>query len=443
MAKEVLMPRQGNTVESCIILGWKKREGEKVSAADIICEVETDKAAFEVEAGADGTLLLILHPEGADVPVLSPIAVIGEPGEDVSAWTGAGSGQAAAASAEVVPQKRPEEPASAAVPEPEGYRTADGVRISPRARNLAKARGADLSGVDGSGPGGRIIVRDVLRHLGGGTLSEGDVAREIDRQLAAPSAAGAGAARTAAGPGAGASAAAAAFPGPTHDIPVKSVRKVIAKRMLESLTTTAQLTLNASADAGALLDYRKRLKASPEQMGLSGITINDLVLFAVARTLPRFRYLNAHFLGETIREFEAVHLGFAVDTPRGLMVPVIRNADRLSLREISAEAKRLAERCLAGSASQEELSGGTFSVTNLGSLGIESFTPVLDPPQVGILGICAITPKPVIRDGETRFLPHLGLSLTFDHRAVDGAPAARFVKELTEVLARIDLALAG
>ncbi len=220
------------------------------------------------------------------------------------------------------------------------------------------------------------------------------------------------------------------------------MRKVIAERMLASLQTTAQLTLNASADARGILAFRKRLKASPDSFGLQQVTINDLVLFAVARTLPHHPDLNAHFSGDTLTKFKAVHLGLAVDTPRGLMVPVIRNAHQLSLKQISQEAKRLAAACQERRVTPDELSGGTFTVTNLGSLGIESFTPVLNPPEVAILGVSAISLKAVEIDGDVQFVPHLGLSLTINHQVVDGAPGARFLQALAQGLKDIDLLLA-
>jgi pyruvate dehydrogenase E2 component (dihydrolipoamide acetyltransferase) len=225
-------------------------------------------------------------------------------------------------------------------------------------------------------------------------------------------------------------------------VQVKGVRKVIAERMWQSLQETAQLTLNASADASALLAYRKRLKASNEALGLQKVTINDLILLAVSRTLPHFPEVNALFTETTISKYKNVHLAVAVDTPRGLVVPVIRNAQALSLRQIAVAAKRLANGAMDGSVSPDELSGGTFTVTNLGSLGIESFTPILNPPQVGILGVGNINLKPVEVDGEVEFVPHIGLSLTINHQVVDGAPAARFLQTLARRLAELDLLLA-
>lgn len=191
-----------------------------------------------------------------------------------------------------------------------------------------------------------------------------------------------------------------------------------------------------------MLAYRKRLKDSPEALGLARVTINDLVLFAVARTLPQFPGLNATFSEETISQYKNVHLGFAVDTPRGLLVPVIRRANLLSLKQLAQETKRLTAACLDSTISADEMSGGTFTVTNLGSFGIESFTPVLNPPQVAILGVGNVNLKPVEVEGEVQFIPHLGLSLTINHQVVDGAPAARFVQTFAQNVAAFELLLA-
>ena len=208
------------------------------------------------------------------------------------------------------------------------------------------------------------------------------------------------------------------------------------------MQSTAQLTLNASADARALLAYRQDLKISAESLELREITVNDLILFAVSRTLTEFPPLNALFTGDAISQYRDVHLGFAVDTPRGLIVPVVRNANALTLKGISQETKRLATVCLEGNVSPDELTGGTFTVTNLGGLGIESFTPILNPPQAGILGVGNVNLKPVEIEGDVQFIPHIGLSLTINHQAVDGAPAARFLQTLSQRLAHFNLLLA-
>jgi pyruvate dehydrogenase E2 component (dihydrolipoamide acetyltransferase) len=340
---------------------------------------------------------------------------------------------------------------------------------------MAAAEGLDLSGLSGSGPGGRVIERDVAAALADrapmtpaaraeavkrgvetpslGTGIGGRVTVEDVRRLAAGGGAAAAseaasgtaaAAASAAGAAGGAAPAAGdlQFPGPATDIAVRGVRKLTAERMLHSLQSTAQLTLNSSADARALQSYRKKLKNSGEERGLTGITLNDLVLYAVTRVLPRYPELNSHFLGDTIRRFEHVHLGFAVDTERGLMVPTIRFADRLTLKQLAAESRRLATACHEGSIESDELQGATFTVTNLGNLGIESFTPVLNPPQAGILGVSAITPQPTYQGEEVVHIPSLSLSLTIDHQAVDGAPGARFLKALAEAIGEFELLLA-
>jgi pyruvate dehydrogenase E2 component (dihydrolipoamide acetyltransferase) len=470
MAYVLIMPRQGNTVESCVIDEWKVAEGAAVDADTVVCVVETDKATFEVPAGEKGQVLKLLYPAGEDVPVLKPIAVIGQAGEDWAAALGSGGTDGAAASA--APAAAASVPAAvAASPAVTAVRpAADGGRIlaSPRARNLAGKEGlplAEISGLwpHGTGPGGRIIERDVAAVLenrppltaaaraalaaDGGTLpaqGSGLGGRITSGDLASGADAGAA---TVAGV-----AVADLGEGAVTETPIKGIRKLIADRMYSSLAESAQFTLNANASAVRLQELRARMKAGSGYGGepaLSKVTVNDLVLFAVSRMLPRFPFMNAHKTGDTLRTFERVHLGVAVDTKRGLMVPVIRNANLLSLPQISAEAKRLASACQNGSAKPEEITGSTFTVTNLGSLGIMGFTPVLNAPEVGILGVCGIELKPVLPDGDAdadccgvKFEPCIGFSLTINHQVVDGAPAARFLKALGQAVADIDLLLA-
>ena len=447
MATEVLMPRQGQSVESCIIIEWKVNEGDAVTEGQALCEVETDKATFEVEATATGTVLGIFYPADSDVEVLKVIAAIGEAGEDISALRPA---QEAAAPATEEPKAElmaPEAPAAVAVV-PVAASSAPTGKASPRAKQLATKKGVDITSLAGTGPHGRVIERDVAAAP---AVTPAAAAKAAVEGLNIP-AEGSGmggrvipADLMAVAPEAVAEAVAAMdFPGTTKEIPVKGVRKVVAGRMLASLQNTAQLTLNASADARSILSYRSKCKAAPEEAGVGGISINDVVLYATVRTLGEFPELNAHWLGTKIVQFEHVHLGFAVDTPRGLMVPVIRYANLMSLKQLSAEAKRLAKACIAGTVDPDALSGGTFTITNLGAMGIESFTPVLNAPEVGILGVCAIQPKPVMnKDGGADFVPHMGLSLTIDHCAVDGAPAARFLVSMRAKLAAFELTLAG
>jgi pyruvate dehydrogenase E2 component (dihydrolipoamide acetyltransferase) len=449
MATEVLMPRQGQSVESCIIIGWKVNEGDTVAEGQPLCEVETDKATFEVPAPAAGTVLGIFYPADADVEVLKVIAAIGAPGEDISALRPADG----SAKPQNIEQKTPnvevkETPSAVPCSTLEVQRSGS-AGISPRARNLAATKGVDASILAGSGPEGRVIERDVKAALEGKAVLSPAAKAKAAAGLAVPSIGSGIGGRVLAADlsevapkDIAAAVAALDFPGTVTDIPVKGVRKVISGRMLASLQNTAQLTMNTSADARLMLDFRARCKAAAEEVGVGGITLNDVVLFATARTLVEFPELNAHWLSSKITRFEDVHLGMAVDTPRGLMVPVIRFANRLTLKQISAEAKRLGKAAIAGTIDPDSLTGGTFTVTNLGAAGIESFTPVLNAPEVGILGVCNVQPKPVMKkDGGVEFIPHMGLSLTFDHCATDGAPAAKFLVALRQNLAAFDVLL--
>jgi pyruvate dehydrogenase E2 component (dihydrolipoamide acetyltransferase) len=226
------------------------------------------------------------------------------------------------------------------------------------------------------------------------------------------------------------------------DTPIKGIRRVIADQMMLSHAGTAAFTLNASAPAVNLQSLRARFKASAPELGLNRITVNDLVLFAASRVLPLYPYMNAHKLEGMVRSFKHVHLGVAVSTARGLMVPALRNAETLSLLQISAKAKELAEACRTGAVAPDDLHGSTLTVTNLGNTGIESFTPVINVPEVAVLGVCGIQPKPVETAEDYEILPHLGFSLTIDHAVVDGAPAAEFLKALCGAIRDIDLWIA-
>jgi pyruvate dehydrogenase E2 component (dihydrolipoamide acetyltransferase) len=428
MATAVIMPRQGQSVESCIIVSWKKRKGDPVKAGEVLCEVETDKATFEVESPSAGTLLAIFAEQGADVPVLTPIAAVGAPGESVDtlrAGATAPPSPEQAAEARVAAPAGP--PAVTLPPSSAGGKT----RASPRARALAASKGVDLAGLKGTGPGGRIIERDVAA-----VAMDGEVGRAMDggRPTRAPA--------RPAPPVAAAPAGLPAAGSVMKEVRLTGIRKIISDRMLASLQTTAQLTMHSAADARTLQTLRRRFKESPEGMGLREVTINDMVLFAVARTLTQFPDLNALASGDTIQLYSAVHLGVAVDTTRGLMVPVIRDAHTLGLRDVSREAKRLIAACREGGIRAEEMADGTFTVTNLGTFGIHGFTPVLHAPQVGILGVGAIVAGPVMEGERVVFVPQISLSLTINHQVVDGAPAARFLHALAADIGRFDLLLA-
>ncbi|NBK24748.1 MAG: 2-oxo acid dehydrogenase subunit E2 [Spirochaetia bacterium] len=453
MAQQVVMPKQGNTVESCIIVEWNVKVGDTVSVGDVLCSAETDKSTIDVESTAEGTVLALLFAEGDEAPVMEAIAVVGEKGEKVEVNTSQSSDEQA--SPETKKETVPEDEKKAAAVTTETATAQTAVGSSPRARNLASSLGIPVSSLSATGPKGRVIERDVL---GAASQPLTPAAKEaaLKQGILAPKVgSGMGGrvlasdltkAEAKAGTVSTQSVSASSSPvveGTVTTIPVKGVRKVTARRMMESIHGTCQLTLHAFADASAMKRLRSGFKASNSELGLTSVTLNDLVLFAVSRTLLQFPSFNAHFLGDKILQFSSVHLGMATDAPRGLLVPVIRDSQSLSLKGISTEVKRLVAKCKDGTATPEELSGSTFTVSNVGSFGIEAFTPVLNVPEVAILGVGTIVPKPVeAKDGSITFVPHIGLSLTMDHQAVDGADAARFLKALMENIASIDLLLA-
>ncbi|NLM62622.1 MAG: 2-oxo acid dehydrogenase subunit E2 [Clostridiales bacterium] len=436
MASAVVMPKAGITVETCIMGKWEKKVGDRVNPGDILFTYETDKASFECESTAEGELLEIFFREGDEVPVLVNVCAIGEKGEDVSSLRPDAAGLPDTTAVQTSTAERPS-PADDLSAETVKSTHVDGqdskdaesetgiLKISPRARNLAERSGADVRLAVPTGPHGRIIERDIrtLLESGAALKAEGD----------AP------------GQAAGTSTAAAELRVPESigykDVKFSGIRRAIAKAMHSSLSSMAQLTHHHTFDASEITEYRKKLKNSGGDE--SGITITDMILYAVSRTLINHPDLNANMIDEnTIRQFDHVHLGLAVDTPRGLIVPTIFNADLKSLLEISREAKMLAEAARTGSINPDLLKGGTFTVSNLGSYGVEMFTPVINPPQTGILGVCSIVQRVREVEGRITTYPAMGLSLTYDHRAVDGAPAARFMSELVKNLENFTLLLA-
>jgi pyruvate dehydrogenase E2 component (dihydrolipoamide acetyltransferase) len=438
MAVPIIMPRQGQSVESCIIAKWFKKKGDVVNVGDILFSYETDKAAFDEEAKVAGTILEIYAEEGDDVPVLTNVCVIGNPGEDVAQF-----GPIKESNPIIETVKEAESPTveeKAAINTITASNTEvitnDGdLKISPRAKNLAEKTGVDFRFAEGSGPYGRIIEKDIIElkekgyvvtsaakdFLGdasivgtgiGGRITTSD----LNKPIQAPSAV-----RT--------SPTASEQP-EFEEVKISNMRKVIAKAMMNSISSTCQLTLNSSFDATDVMEFRKKIKDSKERLNLENITLNDIIVYSVSRTLANHKDLNAHFLDDKMLYFKNVHIGIAVDTDRGLMVPTIFNANLKSLNEISAEIKLLVKECQKGTINPDYLKGGTFTITNLGTLDIESFTPVINPPQTGILGVNNIIQRVREVKDEYEYYPAMGLSLTFDHRALDGAPAAKFLKDL-------------
>ncbi|AQP48115.1 acetoin dehydrogenase [Tessaracoccus aquimaris] len=463
MATVVVMPQLGNSVESCLIVSWQVAVGDEITENAIVCEVETDKASMEVPASAAGTVLAILWDEGDDVPVKEPLLVVGAAGEDpkpaldAAGWKGK-DGEEAAAAPQDAPQAAADE-APAATSAVEAVRAEATGASSPRARNLAAANNLDLATVaEGSGPGGRVIERDVQAALadttrgaaragahGATAQGTGIGGRVTTGDLSAPATAEAEAVQApAAQAPAFATSGTREYPGATTTAPLKGIRKVIAERMMVSLASSAQLTYTSTANAAGLLALRKKLKGSPEELGLSAITIGDLVGFAAVKTAAKHTSHNAHLSDGVLTTFEQVHMGFACDTPRGLLVPTVRNASQMSLREFSAVSKDLANQAIGGSINPDLLSGATFTVSNLGGFGIESFTPLLNVPQVAILGVDAIFPRATVNaDGSFGVEQRIGFSLTADHRVIDGADAARFLQDLVKYVENIDVTVLG
>ena len=453
MAVAVIMPRQGQSVESCILTQWYKAEGDTVSKGDLLFAYETDKAAFEEEAPEDGLLLARFFDEGDEVPVLQNVAVLGAKGETVEEFRPQGIGGSATTKAEteVTPKGEatpweeavPQEDFKAGVPEvnfPVGAMPGNGLgSISPRARKLACQKRVVLEGIHGSGPGGRIIERDVLEALRQGrrltplaqkkleadglTVPSGnnlDCGRYGTKDLVKPEAISAG-------------TPVLEGTGPYTDTPLSQVRKIIASAMYRSLQNSAQLTHHLSANVTGMLELRRQVKARQKDGYAYNITLNDMVCYAVIRSLQLHPGANAHFLGTSIRRFSQVNLGLAVDTDRGLMVPVLPHADRLSLPGLSESLKELADKAKQGSISPDLLvpEAASFTVSNLGNYGVEMFTPVINLPQVAILGVNTIVQRPAaLPDGNLGFQPFMGLSLTYDHRALDGGPATVFLAEI-------------
>lgn len=394
-AQAVIMPKEGITVESCIIGEWKKNVGDAVAVGDVLFTYETDKAEFECPSTAAGTLLAKFFEDGDEVPCLVNVCAVGNPGDAYEFLKPGAEAPAPAAEAPAA-----EAPAAAAAPAaPKAELTA----ISPRAMAKAVANNVNPALATGTGPKGRIIERDIDKLIASGAAAA----------YAAPAA-----------------AEETAF----EDVKFGPVRKATAKSMTKSLSTMAQLTQQYSFDASQIQAYRAMLKPMDAPMGK--ISLNDMVMFAVAKTIKSCPDLNANMVEDNvIRHFSHVNLGFACDTPRGLLVPTIFHADEMSLLELSMEAKRLAAAARDGSLSPDEMTGATFTITNIGSFGCEAFTPVVNPPQIGILGVCNIQTKiKSAKDGMIETYPAMGLSLTFDHRALDGAPAARYMSELCKSL---------
>lgn len=360
MAVKIVIPREGQSMETALIVEWCVKVGDVIEFGDVICEVESEKAAFPIESPVAGTVLDIFFEEGEDAPVLETIAVIGKPGEQYDHLKPGAGGK----------EPEPEAPAPAQTAEPsheavtieKTAKVSKGKKMSPKARKLAKEAKS------------------------GETL--------------------------------------------------KGMRKIISDNLLASMQSSAQFTLHSSADATELLSKYRILK--DESGKARKITLNDLLLYSVVETLKKYPGMNAHFDNISYKPSKDINLGFAVDVAEGLRVPVIRKTQEMDLETLSGETAVLIEKCRAGSVRPDELEGGTFTVSNLGAMGVEKFTPILNYPEVGILGIGGITPKAVRRNEQIEYVDSIEFSLTLNHQVVDGAKGARFLQDLAETIANMD-----
>ncbi|MDD4107180.1 MAG: dihydrolipoamide acetyltransferase family protein [Prolixibacteraceae bacterium] len=428
MAIPVVMPRQGQSVESCFMGQWYKSVGDEVNEGDLLFSYETDKASFEEEAKSAGKLIAVFFEEGDEVPVLTNVAVIGAEGEDVDEFNpkkSAGARTGTEADEKETKNLTNEEVSKVIEFDVESTSSEKRRRISPLAKNIAAALGVSTETLKGSGPGGRIIARDIKAAAESpekaSTVSKPEhTAKPGETRTAVPAA------------------------GDDFEIkPVSNIRKLIASAMYNSLHNSAQLTHHLSADARRILQLRKIYKKRYEDGDISqNVTINDLVCYAVIRALLKLPVVNTHYIGDQMKWFKKVHLGLAVDTERGLMVPALKNADDLSITGLSYQLQQLAAMSRKGNINPDLLSpsAATFTVSNLGNYGVEIFTPIINLPQSAILGVCTIVPRPKeIEEGVYGFVPVMGLSLTYNHQAIDGGEATRFLAEVKSQIENLNL----
>ena len=409
MATKVHMEALSPTMEEGQLVRWLKSEGDAVTNGDVLAEIETDKATMELVARGEGVLRRIFLQAGGTAPVGAVIGVIGGADEDISGVEGVTGGAAAPAAeaTEPVASVPPPPPAPAAAPaspapaagQPEGGR----VKASPLARRLADEMGVDLSHVSGSGPGGRVVKRDVEAARGAGA--------------SAPP------------PATGWAPDAAEF----EDVPTSQMRKTIARRLVTSIGPVPTFYLTVDVDMGRVIEARQSINAMLERSGTK-VSINDIVLKAVAAALRQHPNCNAQWHDGFIRRFNAVHLGVAVAVEDGLITPIVRNADRKGIVQIGNEVRELAGRAREKKLTPEEYTGATFSVSNLGMFGIHEFTAIINPPEAGILAVGGVEDTPVAVDGQVVVRPRMRITMSCDHRVIDGAQGSRFLQTLKGML---------
>ncbi len=373
MSTNVLLPQWGMNMQEGTLVKWLKQEGEAVEEGEPLVEVETAKINSELEAPASGVLARIIISEGTTVDVGTLLAIIAAPGEDLLPPPTQTSPEASPAAPQAQPRVAPA--------------SASDVQVVPAARRLAQQEGVDLRIIQGSGPGGRILIEDVKTAIVAQTQ---------------PSISGA---------------------------PLSGIRKTIAERMLKSVQTMAQVTLTTEADVTEMVKLRRKLVGTWREHRLRPMDL-DIVVAAVSRELQDHRHLNATLTGEGLRPKEDINIGIAMAQDQGLIVPVLHRADKMNLLEIAQSLRDLANKARDGSLSPDEVAGASFTITSLASFDIDAFTPIIDPPQIAILGVGRVVEKAAVSEGEIAKRSMMYLSLTFDHRATDGAPAGRFLQAI-------------
>jgi pyruvate dehydrogenase E2 component (dihydrolipoamide acetyltransferase) len=453
MATKIIMPQGGQHVEEGRVVKWLKAEGDTVKKGEVVCEVETEKVVLEVESPADGVLLKIVVPAGEKVAVFATIGIVGAPGEQIDlSKFGPEEKEKGVDISEIRKRLAAKEAGGEA-----------GVRASGRAKKLAAEKGIDLTAVQGSGPGGRIVEEDVLRaaeemakvpeEVMVGKVRISPVAKKMaeDKGLDIASIQGTGpmgrivkedVLRAIDEKGKKKEPVPGALKQVKETMPIRGVRQVIFERMHQSLQQSAQLTVTMEVNAEELGRFRKILLDSFKNQGIR-ISYNAILVKVIARALEEHPKMNSSVVKDEIWLWDSVNVGVAVDAEQGLIVPVVRDANKKDLIAIQKDIDDKVERAKAKKLVPDDLQGGTFTLTGLGFLDIEAFTPILNPPEVGILGVGKIIEKPVVEDGEIKVGQRMSLSLTFDHRIIDGADGARFLKTIKSYIETPYLLQAG
>ncbi|MFI6172249.1 dihydrolipoamide acetyltransferase family protein [Nocardia sp. NPDC051052] len=431
---EITMPRLSDTMEDGVVSAWLKQVGDQITRGEVVAEIETDKALMELEAYEDGVLEQILAQPGTRIPIGEPIAIVGD-------GSGAGAAAAGSASAGAVAQANPSssDSADAEVARPASANSAsvevqvgERKKSSPLARKIARELGVDFAHVVGTGPGGRITRQDVEQAHRNGVPAP---AAPLDASPATSIPAASAPVTSGSVPSANA-AAAQSIPASDdyEEIPLTNIQRVSATRLTESKQQAPHIYLTSAIDVTDLLAFRAQINETLAAAGAGKVSVNDLLVKAVATTLRKEPSVNVSFAGDKLLRHKGIHLGIAVATPAGLLVPVIRDADRKSVSEIAADSRDKATRARDRKLRGEEMSGGTFTISNLGMFGIEHFTAVINPPESAILAVGAATDELRLDNGAVTTRKILRVTLSADHRAIDGAVAAQFLAHLKDLL---------